>query len=80
ASTVNQIAFDMLMPDKFGIMTIVALFVFLVGHVFNTILSIISPTIHSLRLHYVEFFTKFYEGGGRKYDSFGYIRKYTEEQ
>ncbi len=80
ASTVNQIAFDMLMPDKFGIMTIVALLVFLVGHVFNTILSIISPTIHSLRLHYVEFFTKFYEGGGRKYDSFGYIRKYTEEQ
>jgi len=30
-------------------------------------------------LQYVEFFTKFYEGGGKKYNPFGYIRKYTEE-
>jgi len=79
ASTVNQIVFDMLMPEKFGIMTLVAIMVFLIGHVFNLILSILSPTIHSLRLHYVEFFTKFYEGGGKKFDSFGFIRKYTEE-
>jgi len=79
ASTINLIVFDMLMPEKFGIMTLVAIMVFLVGHVFNLILSVLSPTIHSLRLHYVEFFTKFYEGGGRKFDSFGFIRKYTEE-
>ena len=79
ASTVNQIAFDMIMPDSFGPMTIFAIVVFIFGHALNTILSIIAPGLHALRLQYVEFFTKFYEGGGRKYDPFGYIRKYTEE-
>ena len=33
----------------------------------NLVLGAFSPTIHSLRLHYVEFFRKFYEGGGRPY-------------
>lgn len=79
ASTVNLIAFEMLMPEKFGIMTFVAIIVFLIGHTINTILSIVAPGLHSLRLQYVEFFTKFYEGGGKKYDPFGYRRKYTEE-
>ncbi len=79
ASTVNQIAFDMIMPDSFGPMTIFAIIVFIFGHALNTVLSIIAPGLHALRLQYVEFFTKFYEGGGRKYDPFGYIRKYTEE-
>jgi V/A-type H+/Na+-transporting ATPase subunit I len=36
-------------------------------HSLNLVLGAFSPTIHSLRLHYVEFFRKFYEGGGRPY-------------
>ncbi|HUF39280.1 MAG TPA: V-type ATPase 116kDa subunit family protein [Anaerolineales bacterium] len=39
-------------------------------HTLNLALGIFSPTIHGLRLHYVEFFRKFYEGGGRVYDPF----------
>lgn len=39
-------------------------------HILNLILSILSPSIQSMRLHYVEFFSKFYEGGGRKYMPF----------
>lgn len=39
-------------------------------HAFNILLSIVSPTIQSLRLQYVEFLTKFYEGGGRRYEPF----------
>ena len=39
-------------------------------HALNLVLGIFSPTIHSLRLHYVEFFRKFYEGGGRPYKPF----------
>jgi len=39
-------------------------------HALNLVLAAFSPTIHSLRLHYVEFFRKFYEGGGREYRPF----------
>jgi V/A-type H+-transporting ATPase subunit I len=37
-------------------------------HLLNIVLGIFSPTIHSLRLHYVEFFGKFIEHGGRKFE------------
>ena len=62
-----------------GVFIIVAVFIFIFGHAINTALSVIAPGLHALRLQYVEFFTKFYEGGGRIYDPFGYNRIYTEE-
>ncbi len=37
-------------------------------HLINIIIGVFSPTIHSLRLHYVEFFSKFIESGGRKFE------------
>lgn len=36
-------------------------------HAFNIVLGVFAPTIHALRLHYVEFFSKFVEPGGRHY-------------
>jgi V/A-type H+-transporting ATPase subunit I len=33
-----------------------------------------------VRLEYVEFFGKFYEGGGRDYEPFGYERQFTTEE
>jgi V/A-type H+-transporting ATPase subunit I len=60
----------------FALVGVVILFI---GHLINLLLGILGPGIHSLRLQYVEFFTKFYEGGGKKYAPFGYNRKYTEE-
>jgi len=36
-------------------------------HAFNIVLGVFAPTIHALRLHYVEFFSKFIETGGPKY-------------
>lgn len=39
-------------------------------HALNLVLGAFSPTIHSLRLHYVEFFRKFYEGGGVPFQPF----------
>ncbi len=40
-------------------------------HGLNLALGTFSPTIQSLRLHYVEFFGKFYEPGGEPYAPFG---------
>ena len=42
-----------------------------VGHTFNIALGILSPSLHSIRLHYVEFFYRFYQGGGIEYTPFG---------
>jgi V/A-type H+-transporting ATPase subunit I len=49
---------------------IIGLIVALLLNSLNLVLGAFSPTIHSLRLHYVEFFRKFYEGGGRPYQPF----------
>ncbi|MBI3610326.1 MAG: hypothetical protein HY204_06455 [Nitrospirae bacterium] len=46
-------------------------------HALNLVFGIFSPTIQSLRLHYVEFFENFFQGGGREYKPF---RKTTWER
>jgi V/A-type H+-transporting ATPase subunit I len=77
AFAINTIA---LMLADAGILGLIgAIIVFVLGHTVNLVLGIYAPFIQSLRLHYVEFFQKFYKSGGRIYDPFGYIRKYTEE-
>jgi V/A-type H+-transporting ATPase subunit I len=37
-------------------------------HTFNLVLGVFAPTVHALRLHYVEFFSKFIETGGRRFE------------
>lgn len=44
--------------------------VFLVGHAANLAINLIGAYVHTNRLQYVEFFSKFYEGGGRAFDPF----------
>ncbi|MBI4007570.1 MAG: hypothetical protein HY354_03635 [Planctomycetes bacterium] len=41
--------------------------VLIIVHAFNLVVHIAVPTIHALRLHYVEFFTKFFVSGGKPY-------------
>jgi len=50
--------------------TVIFIIVLLVGHVLNLALSGITCFVHSLRLCFVEFLFKFYEGGGREYSPF----------
>jgi len=49
------------------------------GHALVLALGITSAGLQAVRLEYVEFFGKFYEGGGAKYNPFGYERTYTTE-
>lgn len=42
----------------------------LLFHLVNFVLGVFSPTIHMLRLHYVEFFGKFFSPGGAQYQPF----------
>jgi V/A-type H+-transporting ATPase subunit I len=39
-------------------------------HALNIVLAMFSPSIHSIRLHLVEFYSKFYKGGGIEYRPF----------
>ncbi|MDD1690238.1 MAG: V-type ATP synthase subunit I [Methanoregula sp.] len=49
---------------------IIGIIVAILLHALNIVLAMFSPSIHSMRLHIVEFFSKFYEGGGMKYKPF----------
>ncbi len=59
------------MTGMLGSVVVGALFG-LIFHVVNFALGLFSPTIHALRLHYVEFFGKFYSPGGTRYRPFGH--------
>ena len=47
--------------------TLVMVVILLFGHILNLVLSSITCFVHSLRLCFVEFLFKFYEGGGQPY-------------
>jgi len=61
------------------VMIVIGLVIFIFGHALNIALNILGGGLHSIRLHYVEFFTKFYKGGGQKYIPFGMKRRFTED-
>ena len=62
------------------IMLIVAVLILIVGHLTVFILGVLSAGMHGIRLHYVELFQKFYEGGGVKFNPLKVVRKRTNER
>ncbi len=57
------------LAGAFGI-AIIGILVAVLLHTINIALGMFSPSIHAIRLHLVEFFSKFYEGGGIPYRPF----------
>jgi V/A-type H+-transporting ATPase subunit I len=55
--------------DVFGV-TMLGILVALAMHLLNFILALAGSGLHSARLQYVEFFGKFYSGGGKDYKPF----------
>jgi V/A-type H+-transporting ATPase subunit I len=53
--------------------------ILVVGHALVLALGVTSAGLQAIRLEYVEFFGKFYEGGGKPYSPFGYVRRFTTE-
>jgi V/A-type H+-transporting ATPase subunit I len=62
AMVVNLLGF-LMGPSPLGYLMFAV--VALLGHSLNLALSALSAYVHTSRLHYVEFFSKFYEGGGK---------------
>jgi V/A-type H+-transporting ATPase subunit I len=56
----------------------VAAIVFLAGTALVVILEALIAGIHTIRLHFYEWFTKFYDGGGVEFSPFKFSRTYTE--
>jgi len=52
--------------------------ILIIAHFANLGLQTLGAGVHSIRLQYVEFFNRFYEGGGRKFEPFSIKRKYTK--
>ena len=59
-----------------GIGFILFMVVFLVGHTMNIAINLLGAYVHTNRLQFVEFFGKFYEGGGEKFTPFNQKTKY----
>jgi len=75
AQVMNSIA-TMVGPSIIG--WIVCVLVFTVGHIFNVLINIISTFVHSSRLQFIEFYSKFYEAGGRHFVPLFNKTKYVE--
>lgn len=75
ASVINQMA-SMLPNNVIGVIFFIVIFIF--GHALNLAINLLGAYVHTNRLQFVEFFGKFYEGGGRPFQPFKENTKYAE--
>ena len=47
------------------------------GHLFNLAVNCLGGFVHSARLQYLEFFSKFFKGGGRAFEPFRVAKRYS---
>ena len=69
----GMIIVDMIGPAGW----IIAVVIFVGGHVFNLAINLLGAYVHDSRLQYIEFFGRFYEGSGHAFRPIGSEMKYT---
>lgn len=75
------VAINALSEMTFGISYIgwlLAIVILVFGHSFSLLLNLMGGFAHGIRLHFVEFFGKFYSGGGEEFTPFKIKRNVTE--
>ena len=77
ALILNQFAFPS--PEK-GLLMIVLLPLFILGHVLNAFIAMFEAFIQGARLNYVEFYSKFFDGGGKEFTPFKLSRKFIKDE
>lgn len=75
ASVINQMG-SMLPNNIVGV--IFFMIIFIVGHTLNLAINLLGAYVHTNRLQFVEFFGKFYEGGGKAFHPFAPDTKYVD--
>ncbi len=74
AGAINMMAG--MLTDKGILGMVFAFIIFVIGQVFNLGLSLLGAYVHAIRLIFVEFFGKFYGGGGKKFNIYRSEAKY----
>ena len=75
ANVINMMAS---MNGKGVVGVIIFVVVFILGHTLNILINLLGAYVHTNRLQYVEFFGKFYDGGGKPFTPFKTINRYVE--
>ncbi len=57
---------------------VAAVFILIGGHIFNLAVNCLGGFVHSARLQYLEYFAKFFTGGGHAFQPFASARRYSE--
>ena len=76
ATVVNTIAGMMSSTPFIG--PVLMVIILILGHLANLVINCLSGFIHTARLQFVEFFTKFYEGGGKEFSPLRREGKYLK--
>lgn len=73
ANVINLLG-SLLGPTPVGV--IFFIIVFILGHIVNFAINALGAYVHTMRLQYVEFYSKFYDGGGKAFEPFVMDTKY----